>query len=198
MSHRRSLLLSMLAAAGLVLPSAPASAQRPSAGQMAEEAREIAESMAKLSQVMVDKIFSFSELGFQETWTADFINGILEEEGFAIQRGCAGMPTCYVASWGSGRPVIGIMGDIDGLPETSQRPGVAYHDPFIEGGPGHGEGHNSAAAVDVVAAISAKRVMEKYGLSGTLKIIPGVAEELVASRTYMGALPAVDRAAHLR
>ncbi|HEX9887808.1 MAG TPA: peptidase dimerization domain-containing protein, partial [Longimicrobiales bacterium] len=72
-----------------------------------------------------------------------------------------------------------------GLPETSQRPGVAYHDPLIPGGPGHGEGHNSAAAVDVVGAIAAKRVMEKYGLSGTLKVIPGVAEELVASRTFM-------------
>lgn len=95
------------------------------------------------------------------------------------------MPTCYVASWGSGSPVIGFMGDIDGLPETSQKPGVAYQDPLIPGGPGHGEGHNSAPAVDVVAAIATKRVMERNGLSGTLKVIPGVAEELVASRTYM-------------
>jgi aminobenzoyl-glutamate utilization protein B len=141
--------------------------------------------LQKLSQVMVDKLFSFSELGFQEFWTLDFVTGILEREGFSVERGCAGMPTCYVGSWGSGKPVIGFMGDIDALPETSQRPGVAYHDPLIPGGPGHGEGHNSAAAVDIVAAIATKRVMERHGIQGTLKVIPGVAEELVASRNYM-------------
>ena len=141
--------------------------------------------LQRLSQVMVDKLFSFSELGFQEFWKLDFVTKVLEDEGFAVEQGCAGMPTCYVGSWGSGRPVIGFMGDIDALPETSQRPGVPYHDPLIPGGPGHGEGHNSAAAVDIVAAIATKRVMERHGLSGTLKVIPGVAEELVSSRNYM-------------
>ena len=98
-----------------------------------EAAREVA-SMQKLSQEMVESIFSFGELGFQEFWTVEYITGVLEAEGFEVETGCAGMPTCYVASWGSGKPVIGFMGDIDGLPETSQRPGVAYHDPLIEGG----------------------------------------------------------------
>lgn len=130
-------------------------------------------------------VFSFSELGFQENWTADYLTDILRREGFTIERGVAGMPTGYVASWGSGRPVIGFMSDIDGLPETSQRPGVPYHDPLIPGGPGHGEGHNSGPGVDLIAAIATKRVMQRHGLPGTLRIIPGVAEELVASRTYM-------------
>jgi aminobenzoyl-glutamate utilization protein B len=161
------------------------SAQQPSAEALKEEAREIVGSMRKQSQVMVDSIFSFSELGFQEYQTAAYITGTLRDEGFDIEMGCAGMPTCYVASWGEGKPVIGIMGDIDGLPETSQKPGVAYHDPLIEGGPGHGEGHNSAGAVDTIAAIAIKRVMETHGLRGTIKVIPGVAEELVSSRTYM-------------
>ncbi len=159
--------------------------QQPSAEALKEEAREIVGSMRKQSQVMVDSIFSFAELGFQEHQTAAYITGTLRDEGFDIQMGCAGMPTCYVASWGEGKPVIGIMGDIDGLPETSQKPGVAYHDPLIEGGPGHGEGHNSAGAVDTIAAIAIKRVMEAHGLQGTIKVIPGVAEELVSSRTYM-------------
>jgi len=141
--------------------------------------------LQKLSQVMVDKLFSFSELGFQEFWTLEFVTGILEGEGFTVEQGCAGMPTCYVGTWGSGKPVIGFMGDIDALPETSQRPGVAYQDPLIPAGPGHGEGHNSAAAVDIVAAIATKRVMERHGIRGTLKVIPGVAEELVSSRNYM-------------
>ncbi|HEV2130434.1 MAG TPA: amidohydrolase [Longimicrobiaceae bacterium] len=165
--------------------TAAAAQRRPSTAQLKREVAAEVASMQKLSQEIVDMIFSFSELGFQEHWTADYLTGILEEEGFRIQEGCAGMPTCYVASWGSGEPVIGIMGDIDGLPETSQKPGVAYQDPLIPGGPGHGEGHNSAPAVDVVAAVATKRVMEKYGIPGTIKVIPGVAEELVASRTYM-------------
>ncbi len=141
--------------------------------------------LLKLSQEMVDVIYSNSELGFQEFWTADYVVGILEKEGFSVERGCAGMPTCYVGSWGNGKPVVGFMGDIDGLPETSQKPGVPWEEPLIPLGPGHGEGHNSAAAVDVVAAIATKRVMERHGLQGTLKVIPGVAEELVSSRNYM-------------
>ena len=132
--------------------------------------------LQKLSQEMVDMLFSYSELGFQEFWTLDYVTGILEREGFSVERGCAGMPTCYVGTWGSGIPVVGFMGDIDALPETSQKPGVPWQEPLIPLGPGHGEGHNSAAAVDVVAAIATKRVMERHGLEGTLKVIPGVAE----------------------
>jgi len=120
------------------------SAQTPSLEDLRQEVLDEVISMRKLSQEMVDMVFSFGELGFQEVWTVEYITGILEREGFQVQRGCAGMPTCYVATWGRGKPVVGFMGDIDGLPETSQRPGVAYHDPLIPGGPGHGEGHNSA------------------------------------------------------
>ncbi len=180
-----SMLLAALPALFPPVTAGPVTAQTLEALQ--EEVRDEVASpeLQKLSQVMVDKLFSFSELGFQEYWTQEFVTGILEEEGFTVERGCAGMPTCYIGTWGSGRPVIGFMGDIDALPETSQRPGVAYQDPLIPGGPGHGEGHNSAQAVDVVAAIATKRVMERHGLAGTLKVIPGVAEELVSSRNYM-------------
>ncbi|MCZ6918625.1 MAG: amidohydrolase [Gemmatimonadetes bacterium] len=163
----------------------PPSVEAQTLDELRDEVRREVEGMAKLSQEIVDMVFSFSELGFQEQWTAEYVTGLLRDEGFSIQMGLAGMPTGYIASWGSGKPVVGIMGDIDGLPETSQKPGVAYHDPLIPGGPGHGEGHNSAPAVDVVAAIATKRVMERHGLSGTIQVIPGVAEELVSSRTYM-------------
>jgi aminobenzoyl-glutamate utilization protein B len=185
MPRRRSAVLYLSLAVLIAVPLTVTAQQRPSTEQLKQEAEDMVASLQKLSQEMVDSIFSFGELGFQEFWTVEYITGILRDEGFAVETGCAGMPTCYVASWGSGSPMIGFMGDIDGLPETSQKPGVAYHDPLIEGGPGHGEGHNSAAAVDVIGAIVTKRLMEKYGLPGTLKVIPGVAEELVASRTYM-------------
>jgi aminobenzoyl-glutamate utilization protein B len=161
-------------------------AQRgPTTQQLKEEVLQEVISMQKLGQEMVDMLFSFSELGYQEFWTAEYLTGILEREGFEVERGVAGLPTAYVGTWGSGHPVIGFMGDIDGLPETSQKPGVPYYEPMIEGGPGHGEGHNSSAAVDIVAAIATKRVMQRHRLPGTLKVIPGVAEELIGSRTYM-------------
>ncbi len=185
MSRSRSLVLYLALAVLIAAPLTVTAQQRPSTDQLKQEAEQMVASMQKMSQEILDSIFSFGELGFQEFWTTEYITGILAAEGFDVQMGCAGMPTCYVASWGSGKPVIGFMGDIDGLPETSQKPGVAYQDPLIEGGPGHGEGHNSAAAVDLVGAIVTKRLMEKYSLQGTLKVIPGVAEELVSSRTYM-------------
>ena len=184
MSRSRSFALYLALAVLIAAPLTVTAHQQPSTEQLKEEAEQMVASMQKMSQEILDSIFSFGELGFQEFWTTEYITGILAAEGFDVEMGCAGMPTCYVASWGSGKPVIGFMGDIDGLPETSQKPGVAYHDPLIEGGPGHGEGHNSAAAVDLVGAIVTKRLMEKYGLQGTLKVIPGVAEELVSSRTY--------------
>lgn len=183
---RRCLLLLCAVTIAVTVLVTPATAQRrPSTEALKREVLQEVASMQKLSQEIVDMVFSFSELGFQEQWTAEYLTGLLRREGFRVETGCAGMPTCYVASWGSGAPVIGVMGDIDGLPETSQKPGVAYHDPLIPGGPGHGEGHNSAPAVDLVAAIAVKRVMERHRIPGEIRVIPGVAEELVASRTYM-------------
>ncbi len=137
-----------------------------------------------LVQQMVDQIFSYSELGFHEYETSKYVTGILEKNGFRVERGVAGMPTAWVASWGSGKPVIAFMTDIDCIPRASQKPGVAYHDPIIEGAPGHGEGHNSGMAVNVTAALVLRELMAKNGLSGTLRIFPGVAEELVGAKAF--------------
>lgn len=137
-----------------------------------------------LTQQMVDQIFSFSELGFQEYETSKYITGILEKNGFTVERGVVGMPTAWVATYGSGKPVIGFITDIDCIPRASQKPGVAYHDPIVEAAPGHGEGHNSGQAVNVTAAIVLKKLMEKYKIAGTIKLFPGVAEELVATKAF--------------
>jgi aminobenzoyl-glutamate utilization protein B len=142
------------------------------------------EAMKKQTQVMVDMVFSLGELGYQEVETSKYITGVLEREGFQVERGVAGMPTAYVATWGSGKPVIGFIADIDGIPGSSQKPGVAYRDPLIEGGPGHGEGHNAGQPLLVTAAIALKRLMQKYQLAGTLKIYPGVAEELLGAKNF--------------
>ncbi len=140
--------------------------------------------MKKQAQVMVDSVFSFGELGFQEFETSKYLSAILEKEGFKVERGVAGIPTAFVATWGEGKPVIALGSDIDDIPQASQKPGVAYHDPLIEGAPGHGEGHNSGMPLQILAALAAKRVMEREHLKGTLKIWPGVAEELVGAKAY--------------
>jgi aminobenzoyl-glutamate utilization protein B len=149
------------------------------------EALEKIDARQKLTQVMVDSIFSFGELGFQEFETSRYVTGILEENGFSLERGIAGIPTAWVARWGSGKPVISFGSDIDGIPKASQKPGVAYHDPLIEGAPGHGEGHNSGQAVNVVAAIVLKEILEREKIPGTLMLWPGVAEEQLAGKAFL-------------
>ena len=142
------------------------------------------DALKKQTQVMVDSVFSFAELGFQEIETSKYLTGILEKEGFTIQRGIAGIPTAWMATWGAGKPVIALGSDIDDIPQASQKPGVAYHDPMIEGAPGHGEGHNSGVPLNITAALAVKKVMEREHLTGTIKIWPGVAEELVGTKAY--------------
>lgn len=172
----------LLADEGMASPFPQESAKL--AGWKDEVAREV-QARQQLTQQMVDAIFSFAELGFQEFDTSAYITGILEKEGFQVTRGGAGIPTAFVATWGSGKPVIGFMADLDCLPQCSQRPGVAYHDPLVAGGPGHGEGHNAGQAVNVTAALAVQKLMQKYRIPGTLRVYPGIAEELIGSRTYM-------------
>ena len=142
------------------------------------------ETRRKLAQVMNDTVFSFGELAYQEFETSKYLTGLLEKNGFSVERGVAGMPTAWVARWGTGRPVIALGSDIDCLPKASQKPGVAYREPLVEGAPGHGEGHNSGQAVNIVAALAVKDLMEREKLSGTLVVWPGVAEELVGGKAF--------------
>ena len=140
--------------------------------------------MKKQAQVMVDSVFSFGELGFQEFETSKYLTAELEKEGFTVQRGIAGIPTAWMASWGSGKPVISLGSDIDDIPQASQKPGVAYHDPLVAGAPGHGEGHNSGVPLNILAAIAVKKIMEREHLKGTIRLWPGVAEEEVGTKAY--------------
>ena len=141
--------------------------------------------MAVETQQMTDMVFSFGELGFQEFETSKYLTGILRRNGFTVTENVAGMPTAWVATWGSGKPVIALGSDIDGIPQASQKPGVAYRDPLVEGGPGHGEGHNSGQAVIITAALALKKIMSREKLPGTIKIWPGVAEELLGGKAYL-------------
>ena len=143
------------------------------------------EALKTRSQIMNDQIFSFAELGFQEFETSKYLTATLEHEGFTIQRGVAGIPTAWTAKWGSGNPVIALGSDIDCIPQASQKPGVAYHEPLIPGAPGHGEGHNSGQALNITAALAVKDLMQREHMSGTLLLWPGVAEEDLGSKAFL-------------
>ena len=148
------------------------------------EALELVEGRAKLVQEIVDHLFSFGELGFQEFETQRYLTGLLADNGFEIELGVAGMPSAWTARWGSGSPVIALGSDVDGIPQSNQKPGVGYREPILSMAPGHGEGHNSGQAVNIVAALAVKEIMEREGISGTLLIWPGVAEEQLGSKAF--------------
>ena len=140
--------------------------------------------MYDFGQVMTDMVFSYGELGFQEVETTKYLTGVLKENGFSIETGVAGIPTAWVAKWGSGKPVIALGSDVDCIPQASQKPGVTFRDQIVEGAPGHGEGHNSGTPLNIVAAIAVKRIMEREKLPGTIMIWPGIAEEQLGTKAY--------------
>ena len=140
---------------------------------------------AKLAQTMVDQVFSFGELGMQEVETSKYLAGVLEKNGFTVQRGVAGIPTAWVARWGSGSPVIALGSDIDGIPQSSQKPATASRDWIVSGAPGHGEGHNSGVPLNILAALAVKDIMAREKLPGTIMLWPGVAEEQLGSKAFL-------------
>jgi aminobenzoyl-glutamate utilization protein B len=170
---------------GVCVPSTAAGQQGDRRlGPLKTEVARAVEARADFTADLVDQLFSFGELGFQETETFRFLVGMLRDSGFTVEEGVAGIPTAWVATWGSGKPVISLGSDIDGIPAASQYPGVACRAPMVEGAPGHGEGHNSGLAVQITAALAVRAILERERLPGTIRIWPGVAEELVGAKAY--------------
>ena len=132
-----------------------------------------------------DEIWKYAELGLQEFNSSKLLADTLEEAGFNVERGLAGMPTCFVATYGTGKPVIGLLGEFDALPMISQKGRVAKKDPVVEGAPGHGCGHNTMCTAAAAAAIAVKEAMIDHGIKGTIKVFGSPAEEIVVSRPYM-------------
>lgn len=152
--------------------------------KLKEEVQKEIENNAALGQQINDMLFSFSELGFQEVETFAYLTNLLEKNGFKIEKGIAGVPTAWIATWGNGKPIIALGSDVDCIPKASQKPGVAYHDPIVEGAPGHGEGHNSGQALNIISALAIKKIMEREKISGTLMLWPGIAEELLGTKAF--------------
>lgn len=191
-SARRSSACALLMAASTMVPLSLQSQQGsgapdPRLDKLKAEALQMVESRSKQVQEIVDMLFSFQELGFQEFETQKYLTGILQKEGFTVEKGVAGIPSAWTAKWsyGTGKPEISLGSDVDGIPQASSKPGVGYKDPMIAGGPGHGEGHNSGQAVNIVAAIVVKQLMQRDRINGTILLWPGVAEEQMAGKAFL-------------
>jgi aminobenzoyl-glutamate utilization protein B len=159
----------------------------PRLAKLKDEALQMVQARSKQVQEIVDMLFSFQELGFQEWESQKYLTGILEKEGFKVERGVAGIPTAWTAKWsyGTGKPEISLGSDVDGIPQASNKPGVGYKDPMVTQGPGHGEGHNAGQALNVVAAIVVKQLMMRDKINGTLLLWPGIAEEQMAGKAFL-------------
>lgn len=132
-----------------------------------------------------DRIWDYSETALKETKSAELLAGILEKEGFTLSRGVAGMPTAFVASAGSGPPVIGILAEYDALPGLSQKGGESRKSPRVAGGAGQGCGHNLLGTAAVAAAIAANQTRIAKKLPGTIRLFGTPAEEQLIGKPFM-------------
>lgn len=134
-----------------------------------------------------DAIWSYAELGLEEHRSSKLLADTLADEGFEVERGVAGMPTAFTATWrnGTGTPVIGFLAEYDALPALSQKSGSAVQEAVVAGAPGHGCGHNTMGAMQALAVTALKDLMVKKGISGTLKYYGCPGEEILVPRPYM-------------
>ena len=130
-------------------------------------------------------IWKNPELALQEYFAQEQLVKILEDNGFKVEKGLGDMPTSFVAECGSGKPVIGFSSEFDCLPGLSQNNTSTFKDPIVEGGPGHGCGHNLIAVGGIQAAVSLKKIMEETGMKGTLKVFGTPAEEICIGKPFM-------------
>lgn len=153
---------------------------RPTQTSAVSEVDRLADSIRAINQA----IWDFAEVGLQEHKSSNLLIEKLRESGFDVRTEISGMPTAFVASYGSGKPVIGILAEYDALPGMSQKV-APQRDPVAEGGPGHACGHSGLGAGALGAALAVKTAMEKHGLKGTVRLYGTPAEETVIGKVYM-------------
>ena len=173
--------LGLVAASALSVALAGAAA----ADERKQLAFDVVERNARQMTDISDAIFYFGELGMQEFESTKLLKDTLTAAGFKVELGGAGMPTNLWAEYGSGRPKIAIVTEVDALPGGSQTPGTYQRKPLVKDAPGHMEGHNTHGGVAALAAFAVKQVMQRDNLPGTVAISFGPAEEQLASRPYL-------------
>lgn len=132
-----------------------------------------------------DKIWDYAESRFQEFKSVALQIEYFEKKGFRIDRTIGGGETAFYAEAGSGKPVIGFLGEYDALSGLSQKADVAHPDPLIPGGDGHGCGHNLLGAGNVAAVVALKEYMEKHQIPGTIRYYGCPAEENAGGKAFM-------------
>jgi len=142
---------------------------------------------------MSRQLWEYAETGLKEDRSAAAIEELLQKEGFKVERNVAGMPTAFIATAGSGAPVVAIMAEYDALPGLSQKPGEAKKDPEKEGAPGHACGHNLLGTSAVAAGVAANRARLEQKLPGTIQIFGTPAEELLLGKVFMLKAGAFDK-----
>jgi aminobenzoyl-glutamate utilization protein B len=182
--NRRDILFGS-AAALLSLPilAGPAVAAEPDG--LKDAAYQAVERNAEQIATVGDTVYYFGELGMQEVESSKFVKQVLESIGFTVETGTAGMSTNIWAHWGTGKPQVVIVSEIDALPGGSQTPGSIERKPLVAGAPGHMEGHNTHAGVAIGAAYAVKQAMQRYNIPGSVAISLGPAEEQIVSRPYL-------------
>lgn len=164
---------------------------------MSENKQAIMASVAKHQKKLIeisDAIWANAELAFQETKSSKILSDYAEANGFKVEKNIGGMPTAFVATYGSGEPVISILGEFDALPGISQK-AQPTKEPLEAGAGGHGCGHNMFGTASLGAAIAIKELMEAGKISGTVKFMGTPAEEKFFGKLWMieaGAWDGVD------
>lgn len=144
------------------------------------------------------QIWEYAELGYLETKSTALLQKTLSDAGFEVKAGVAGIPTAFVAEYGSGKPVIGIMAEFDALPGVSQK-AVPFREPVVEGGSGHACGHHLFGTASVAAGIAAMEWMKENNIQGTIRVYGTPAEEGGGGKVYMaksGIMDDVDAMLH--
>ncbi|MFT4669425.1 MAG: aminobenzoyl-glutamate utilization protein B, partial [Ulvibacter sp.] len=143
----------------------------------------VEEHEAKLIEIS-DAIWANAEIAFQENQSSKLLADYAERNGFKVDRGVAGIPTAFVATYGSGKPVISVLGEFDALPGISQK-AEPTKSPLNKGAAGHGCGHNLFGAASLGSAIAIKELLEKGKIKGTIKFLGTPAEEKFFGKLWM-------------
>ncbi|MGG4492578.1 M20 family metallopeptidase [Brevibacillus reuszeri] len=149
--------------------------------QIAEMIENKRDSFIKVS----DRIWEFAETRFEEYQSAELLAHTLESEGFQVERGVGGIQTAFIGSFGSGSPVVAILGEFDALSGMSQKKGQAKEEPLVPGANGHGCGHNLLGTASLAAAVAVKQYMEENNMSGTVRYYGCPGEEGGSGKTFM-------------
>jgi len=158
-----------------------------SAQKMSKDKKAVVASVEKHKENLIqisDSIWALAETAFEESISSELLADYAEKNGMTVIRGVADIPTAFVATYGSGKPVISVLGEFDALPGLSQNT-VPTKDPRIDGAPGHGCGHNMFGAASLGAAIAIKEQIEAGNIKGTVKFFGTPAEEKFFGKVWM-------------